>query len=110
MRYAVKGQLPKFGYPKGEFALVGYEESEMVLEAPPPGSDDLFYLNDPNSGDGDRPVEISLYPSELEGLLVVAVRALAAHHRSTYRTVLDRALDTLVREDSAGGQITPEQP
>jgi hypothetical protein len=100
MRYVVKGQMPKYGYPKGEFALVGYEESDMVLEAPPPGIEGMFYLNDPNSGDGDHPVEISLYLSELEGLLVVAVRALAAHHGSTYRTVLDRALDTLVREDS----------
>jgi hypothetical protein len=99
MRYPVKGQMPKYGYPNGEWGVVGYADSEMVLMAPAPGStEELFTLYDPNSEEGGT--QISLYPSELEGLLVVAVRALAAHHGSTYRTVLDRALDTLVREDS----------
>lgn len=99
MRYVVKGQIPKFGYPNGEWGITGYEDSEMSLLSPAPGSEDeVFSLVDPNSGEGGT--QVLIYPSELEGLLVVVARALAAHHGSTYRTVLDRALDTLVREDS----------
>ena len=101
MRYVVKADMPKYGYPEeGGCRVVGVVPSDLALITPSVGSDDLFYLDDPNSGDGDRPVEISMYLSELEGLLVVAIRALAVHHGSTYRTVLDRALDTLVREDA----------
>jgi hypothetical protein len=96
MRYAVKADMPTFDFNLG---VDGYKPSKMVLEAPTVGTDDLFHLFDPDSGD-EGGATVSMHLSELEGLFVAAVRALAAHHGSTYRTVLDRALDTLVREDS----------